>query len=503
MNRLLEKKLSQLPPDAQQVLSALAFFPGAVPEIALEYLAPKTELIQILSMLDRENLIETRTGDLPVNRYSLHPVLRSLGTLKTREKDPLPHEELARYCRDRAVESHQQGLFQLSDELSDCAVWIYRQLITVQGREELLNDLARALTNRGVALRSLGQPDRALGCYNRAIEIRRSLITNGRGELADELAVVIVNKGHAFRSFGRLRDALACYNEAIENYLRLVKAGRPDLANDLAKTLMNKGVTLSALGRMSESFTCYEQATKIRRQLVDLGRRELRWDLAMALMHQGAALNALGRSEEARSCYDEAIDLQRNWIEAEGLTHLWPSLLRATHYRVIAEAKSSLPATGGDGPAEPSGNEARARPNNFSRLRNRAAIVERAPRTPGLGLVRKTTVLNRQILDRRAALMGIRNSGRLEPSMDLAQLAGELLRLRQAMKKAETMDPEHDIAISEIARAEQAARAQNGSEVTACLRAAGQWALDFASETGASVVVEAIKQSMRASKGRD
>lgn len=83
----------------------------------------------------------------------------------------------------------------------------------------------------------------------------------------------------------------------------------------------------------------------------------------------------------------------------------------------------------------------------------------------------------------------------IEKTVDLATLADELSKLRQAMKK-EAIDPEHDIVISDIAKAEQAARAKDSSKVAEYLKSAGQWALDFASKVGAALVAEALKHSM-------
>ena len=83
----------------------------------------------------------------------------------------------------------------------------------------------------------------------------------------------------------------------------------------------------------------------------------------------------------------------------------------------------------------------------------------------------------------------------LQGSIDLQQLAGELSRLRQEMKK-EAVEPEQDIAVSEVAKAEQSAKSGDGSKTLEHLKSAGRWALDVATKIGSSVAVEAIKNSM-------
>lgn len=83
----------------------------------------------------------------------------------------------------------------------------------------------------------------------------------------------------------------------------------------------------------------------------------------------------------------------------------------------------------------------------------------------------------------------------LQGSVDLSQLANELSRLRHEMKK-ESVEPEHDIAVSEIAQAEQSAKSGDGSRTLEHLKSAGKWALDIATKIGSNLAVEAIKKSM-------
>lgn len=84
---------------------------------------------------------------------------------------------------------------------------------------------------------------------------------------------------------------------------------------------------------------------------------------------------------------------------------------------------------------------------------------------------------------------------RIENSMDLLSLAGDLLKLRQAMSE-EAREPTHYIALGEVAKAEEAATAKDSSKVAESLKGAGKWALDVATKIGASLATEAIKESM-------
>jgi hypothetical protein len=79
-------------------------------------------------------------------------------------------------------------------------------------------------------------------------------------------------------------------------------------------------------------------------------------------------------------------------------------------------------------------------------------------------------------------------------SIDMMNLASDLARLRTEAR-SEATEPEHDIAVSEIAKAEKAAQEGQGSKVVEHLKAAGKWALDIATKIGTDVAAEAIKKS--------
>jgi len=103
------------------------------------------------------------------------------------------------------------------------------------GARRVANDLALAITNQGVALRSLGRLEAALAAYDEAIRIRRRLVEEeGRGELASNLAVALYNLALAREDQGH-PQALAAAREAREIWERLVSAGWAHLAANLEK----------------------------------------------------------------------------------------------------------------------------------------------------------------------------------------------------------------------------------------------------------------------------
>ncbi len=80
-------------------------------------------------------------------------------------------------------------------------------------------------------------------------------------------------------------------------------------------------------------------------------------------------------------------------------------------------------------------------------------------------------------------------------SLDLVQLARDLAELRAALKN-EASSPEHDLAIAEVARAELAAKDQDGPKALERLAAAGKWAFEVASKIGTTVAAAAIKAAI-------
>ncbi|MFJ4099829.1 tetratricopeptide repeat protein [Amycolatopsis japonica] len=77
-------------------------------------------------------------------------------------------------------------------------------------------------------------------------------------------------------------------------------------------------------------------------------------------------------------------------------------------------------------------------------------------------------------------------------SGEIGALFEELGVLRKAMKEAAT-DPEHDLAVAEVAKAELAAKEGDRATAIQSLKKAGKWAFAVASTVGASLVASVLK----------
>lgn len=89
----------------------------------------------------------------------------------------------------------------------------------------------------------------------------------------------------------------------------------------------------------------------------------------------------------------------------------------------------------------------------------------------------------------------LQDSRTRDNSVDFDELASQLNKLRQTLKKEAQFD-EHDVAIGKVAEAEQAAKAGDDSKVAEHLKTAGQWALDVARKIGVPVAEDALRQAL-------
>jgi hypothetical protein len=79
--------------------------------------------------------------------------------------------------------------------------------------------------------------------------------------------------------------------------------------------------------------------------------------------------------------------------------------------------------------------------------------------------------------------------------IDLTQLATDLTALRAAMRERAT-EPDDDLALADVTRAQLAASRGDGPETLSHLERAGKWALGVATAIGAGVAAAAIKSAL-------
>jgi tetratricopeptide (TPR) repeat protein len=200
--------------------------------------------------------------------------------------------------------------------------------------------------NKGNSLLSLGRPEEAIACYDKALEI----------DPYD--ACTWSNKGNALNAMNRRQEAVDCCDKALEIDPRYAPAwstkgealfalGWIEKSMACGKALNifrepleeprdavawnNKGNAQFALGDPQKALACFEKALEIEPRcaaswsgkgnaLDELDKLEEAmscWDLALeidprhalAWDNKGNALVRLGRHEEAKACYDKALEI--------------------------------------------------------------------------------------------------------------------------------------------------------------------------------------------------
>ncbi len=177
---------------------------------------------------------------------------------------------------------------------------------------ELADNLAAALvTKADTMLGRWGLGDTAIGAYDEAIAIRRRLIQqNGRNDLIDRLATALVNKGLALGRLGRSAEAVKAYDEAISDLRYLVEhEDRRELADSLATALMNKAIALEDLGGLEEACGCHAQGIKLLERQVSAGMAHLVSHLVHGLRNRFHLLLRVGQWTAAAADLRRALEL--------------------------------------------------------------------------------------------------------------------------------------------------------------------------------------------------
>jgi WD40 repeat protein len=112
---------------------------------------------------------------------------------------------------------------------------LYKDLIEVEGRDDLRLDLARCHETTGTLFNKQNQLTKAIEAYSRAV----ALIESSANENVDQsrtLAMCLHNRAIAYARSGRKEDGIKDIDRAIATKELLVKAGMLDLAEDLVSS---------------------------------------------------------------------------------------------------------------------------------------------------------------------------------------------------------------------------------------------------------------------------
>ena len=148
-----------------------------------------------------------------------------------------------------------------------------------------VEQVARALVGRGLALWAAGRTEEAIADYTRAIELP--------GAPAEQVALALLNRGIALGQAGWAEEEIADCSRAIE------LPGVP--AEQVAQTLVIRGIAHDEAGRIEEAVADYTRAVELPSAPAV--------PVALALLNRGVALGDAGRTEVAIGDFTRAIEL--------------------------------------------------------------------------------------------------------------------------------------------------------------------------------------------------
>jgi protein O-GlcNAc transferase len=234
-----------------------------------------------------------------------------------------------------ALQNHKKNNFQIAEKL-------YNEILKSSPFHE------GAQSNLGILYNQLGKPQKAINCFEKAIQINPNsanayyslgVIFTQLGESQKAIScyekAIQINPNSAnayyslgviFAQLGESQKAISCYEKAIQinpnhihahNNLGVIFAqlGESQKAiNFFEKAIQinpnhidahnNLGTILNELGESQKAISCYEKAIQINP------------NFANAYYNLGTILNELGESQKAISCYEKAIQINPNYIDA-------------------------------------------------------------------------------------------------------------------------------------------------------------------------------------------
>ena len=171
-----------------------------------------------------------------------------------------------------ALQNHKKNNFQIAEKL-------YNEILKSSPFHE------GAQSNLGILYNQLGKPQKAINCFEKAIQINP-------------------NSANAYYSLGVIFAQLGESQKAISYYEKAIQIN-PNSAN----AYYSLGVIFAQLGESQKAISCYEKAIQINPYYID------------AHNNLGVIFTQLGESQKAINCFEKAIK-----IKPENLTSHWLSM---------------------------------------------------------------------------------------------------------------------------------------------------------------------------------
>jgi CHAT domain-containing protein/Tfp pilus assembly protein PilF len=172
----------------------------------------------------------------------------------------------------------------------------------------------------GGVLRSLGQPAKALGYYEKALAMYRRLYPEARFKDGHPLLATSLNSlGSVLEAMGEPAKALGYYEKALAMRQKLYPEARfKDGHPSLAGSLNNIGYVLHSMGQPAKALGYYEKALAMCRRLYPEARfKDGHPLLAGSLNNMGFVLEAMGEQAKALGYHEKALAMYQKQVDRE------------------------------------------------------------------------------------------------------------------------------------------------------------------------------------------
>ncbi|MDE0147240.1 MAG: AAA family ATPase [Rhodospirillaceae bacterium] len=202
---------------------------------------------------------------------------------------------LARELVRKARASRKRGNLEDSVAVSDQVV---RRFGTSQIRS-ILEKVALALLNKGMALKELQQPVEALASWDEVVE---RFGANDTGIFPQVVASALVCKGALLAELNRPNEALAIWEDVVRRFDVLQAAS---FHGGVFVALYGKGVTLLSLDRLHEALDACDEFFRRNKSIGASPPPEL---VADAMVCKGSALARLHQFDKAVTVWDQMVE---------------------------------------------------------------------------------------------------------------------------------------------------------------------------------------------------
>jgi len=214
----------------------------------------------------------------------------------------MPHEDQVAYqsanaMNEEAVTLHAQGKYAQAQPLHEKALEIRRRLLT--------DDHPRTATsynNLAASLENQGKYAQAQPLYEKALEIFRRLLTDDHPDTATSYNNLAAN----LQAQGKYAQAQPLYEKALEISRRLLTDDHPATA----RGYNNLAANLNAQGKYAQAQPLYEKSLEIRRRLLTDDHPAT----ARGYNNLAANLNAQGKYAQAQPLYEKALEIFRRLL---------------------------------------------------------------------------------------------------------------------------------------------------------------------------------------------